>query len=60
MGNPFKELEHNKEVPKHIRKKVMGEIAEIKFLIDLSSLFLSNYASVVKSFFKNRDKIKNN
>ena len=34
MGNPFKELEHNKEVPKHIRKKVMGEIAEIKFLID--------------------------
>ncbi len=56
MGNPFKELEHNKEVPKHIRKKVMGEIAEIKFLIELSSLFSSNYASVVASFFRNKNK----
>ena len=56
MENPFKKIEHNKEVPKHIRKKVMGEIAGIKFLMELSSLFSSNYASAVESFFKNKNK----
>lgn len=53
--NPFKDLGlPAKEVPKELRKKVMDDVNSVKLLLDLTSLFSSNYASSIESFFKTK------
>ena len=60
MENPFKKTEHNKKAPEHLKNKVMSDIAGIKFLMEIGSLFSSNYSSAAGSFFKNKNKKNNN
>lgn len=59
MENPFKKIEHNKDAPEHIKKKVMNDIAGVKFLMEVTSLFSSNYLETTKSFFKKNNKKDN-
>ncbi|PWK19054.1 hypothetical protein [Xanthomarina spongicola] len=54
MENPFKKIEQNKKAPEHLKGKVMSDIAGIKLLMDITGLFSSNYASVAKSFLKDK------
>ena len=51
--NPFKELDKLLlEAPKHLKKKVMNDIATAKLIMDLASLFTINYQSVLGGLFK--------
>ena len=55
--NPFKELERLiKEVPPHLKKKVMNDVATAKLIMDLSSLFTVNVQSVIAGMFKTNQK----
>ena len=55
--NPFKEIEKPlKEVPPEMRKKVMADVATAKLIMDMLSLFISNYPSVFDSILKKRKK----
>ncbi len=63
--NPFKELERSVlEVPPEMKKKVMGDIATAKLLMDMGSLYTYNYTSAVEDLLrrkkKNRRKNKDN
>ncbi len=52
-NNPFKELEKSpKEVPEHLRKKVLNDIATAKLIADMASLFTCNYKSAIEGVFK--------
>lgn len=52
-NNPFKEMEKSaKEVPEHLRKKVMNDIATAKLIAEMASLFTCNYKSTIKGVFK--------
>ncbi|MGI9546150.1 MAG: hypothetical protein ACR2MM_02850 [Flavobacteriaceae bacterium] len=51
--NPFKDLDRLvKEVPPHLKKKVMNDVATAKLIMDLSSLFTLNVQSVITGMFK--------
>ena len=53
--NPFKKLGvPPKEVPVELKKKVMGEVASAKLLMDMAALFTSNYSATVGSMFKQK------
>jgi len=55
--NPFKELDKSqKEVPEHLRKKVMSDIAAAILVADMASLFTCNYKSTLKGAFKTNPK----
>lgn len=56
--NPFKKLGYPpKEVPNDLKQKVMSEVASAKLIMDLASLFTSNYSATIESLFKtNRNK----
>ena len=55
--NPFKELERLiREVPPHLKKKVMNDVATAKLIMDLSSLFTINVQSVISGMFKTNSK----
>ncbi|GGX30261.1 hypothetical protein [Aquimarina muelleri] len=55
--NPFKKIGiPNKEVPKELKEKVMSEIASLKLVTDIASLFTSNYQATMASFFKVKKK----
>jgi len=55
INNPFKELEKSpQEVPAHLRKKVMNDIATAKLIADMASLFTCNYKSTIAGVFKTK------
>jgi len=57
--NPFKELDQSlKDVPPHMKKKVMNDVAMAKLILDIVSLFSSNYKSALAGLFKTNPKIK--
>lgn len=59
MENPFKKIGYPpKQVPKKLKRKVMGDVIAFKLFMEVASLFTSNYTEAVESFFKNRQKTK--
>jgi hypothetical protein len=55
--NPFKELDRLiREVPPHLKKKVMSDVATAKLVMDLSSLFTLNVQTVISGMFKTNPK----
>ena len=51
--NPFKEMEQSmRDVPAHMKKKVMNDIAMAKLAMDLASLFTCNYKSTIEGMLK--------
>ena len=55
--NAFKELDKLiGEVPPELKKKVMGDVAAAKLILELASLFTSNCMSVIESLLKTRQK----
>ncbi|WP_411032410.1 hypothetical protein [Spongiimicrobium sp. 3-5] len=53
--NPFKEMERSLlEVPPGLKKKVMKNIAMAKLVMDMASLFSTNYSSALENLFKTR------
>ena len=51
--NPFKEMEDSlHEVPPHLKKKVMDDIASAKLVMDMANLFTCNYKSAIEDIFK--------
>ncbi|SDZ94519.1 hypothetical protein SAMN05443667_101385 [Flavobacterium gillisiae] len=59
--NPFKKIGlPPQEVPKELKQKVMDDVNAVKFIMEVTSLFSSNYASTVESMFKTKNKNNNN
>ena len=59
--NPFKKIGlPPQEVPKELKKKVMDDVNAVKFIMEVTSLFSSNYASTIESMFKTKNKNNNN
>ena len=59
--NPFKENQKNeKEVPEGLKKKVMGDIANAKTILELSGLFLDNIPSAIREMLKTNSTGRNN
>ena len=55
--NPFKELDRLlKEVPPHLKKKVMNDVATAKLIMDMANLFTVNVQSVISGMFKTNPK----
>lgn len=55
--NPFKKIGlPSQEVPSDLKKKVMDDVNSVKLLMELTSLFSSNYASTIESMFKTKNK----
>ncbi len=53
--NPFKEMDqYEKPVPPELRKKVMRNIALAKFIMEVASLFSTNYSSALENLFKTK------
>jgi hypothetical protein len=58
--NPFKKLGlPPQEVPTELRQKVMDDINAVKLLIEITSLFSSNYAETIEGMFKTKNKNNN-
>ncbi|AWG20181.1 hypothetical protein FFWV33_00900 [Flavobacterium faecale] len=58
--NPFKKIGlPQQEVPEDLKKKVMDDVNTVKFILEVTSLFSSNYASTIESMFKTKSKINN-
>jgi hypothetical protein len=56
--NPFKELERSlKEAPPHLRKKVMGDVATAKLLMDIGSFYAKNCTSTLEGMLKTKNRI---
>lgn len=57
--NPFKEMDRSlQDVPEHMKKKVMGDIAAAKLVMEMASLFTCNYKSTLEGMFKTHTEIK--
>lgn len=55
--NPFKVLEEDmKNVPPELRQKVMSDVATAKLIMELSTLFTSNFAAVIEGMMKTKNK----
>lgn len=55
--NPFKMLEGDlKDVPPEMRKKVMADVARAKLIMDVATLFTSNYGTLIKGLLKTNKK----
>ena len=58
--NPFKKIyQPSKEVPVELRGKVLKEVATAKLLLDMASLFTSNYKSTFSTLFLAKKKKDN-
>lgn len=58
--NPFKAIQGDlKDVPPELRKKVMSDIALAKLMMEMATLFTSNYASLIEGLLKTRKSKKN-
>lgn len=47
MGNPFKEILHNEELPEVLKGKVLSDVSMIKLSIDMADLFVVKYPNAV-------------
>ncbi|QLG44941.1 hypothetical protein [Costertonia aggregata] len=57
--NPFKKLEESiKEVPPHMKKKVMNDVATAKLIMELASLFTINVKSLIAGMFKTNPNVE--
>ena len=55
--NPFEQLNTDlREVPPELRKRVMNDIAIAKLILEMASLFTSNYSSLIKGLFKTNNR----
>ena len=55
--NPFKLLQADlKDVPPDMRKKVMADVAMAKLIMDMASLFTSNYTDLIAGLLKTNKK----
>ncbi len=55
--NPFKEMDKSlREVPSHMKKKVMSDVATAKLLMEMASLFTCNYKATIEGMFKTNPK----
>jgi hypothetical protein len=43
-------------VPKELKQKVMDDINTVKFIIEVTSLFSSNYAETIEGMFRHKSK----
>ncbi len=51
--NPFKELDISiQDVPPHMKKKVMDDIAAAKLVMEMASLFTCNYKAAIEGMMK--------
>jgi len=58
-NNPFKDLELSiQEVPAHMKKKVMGDIAMAKLVMEMATLFTYNYIATIEGMMKTKTKTK--
>ena len=59
--NPFKLIGlPAQEAPKELKQKIMNDANTVKFLIDMASLFTSNYTTALQSLFKTKNQPKTN
>lgn len=56
MSNPFKEIEKHEQPSKELRKKVLGNIDNVKLTLDIADLFLVIQPQIISSLFKNNKK----
>jgi predicted transcriptional regulator len=55
--NPFKKIGNPpKEVPTDLKKKIMDDVNSAKLIMEVTSLFSSNFAETLESFLKNQNK----
>jgi hypothetical protein len=55
--NPFKLLQADlKDVPPDMRKKVMADVAMAKLIMDMATLFTSNYTNLISRLLKTNKK----
>ncbi len=52
MDNPFKEILHQEELPKMLRKKVMNDISFIKLAIDMTDLLMVQYPGTIDNLLR--------
>ncbi len=51
--NPFKKMQGDlKDVPPELRQKVMNDVALAKLIMEMATLFTSNYASLIEGLLK--------
>lgn len=59
--NPFKQAGFpEQEVPSDMKDKVMDNVNSIKLLLDVTSLFTSNYLETIEGMFKTTKNDSNN
>ena len=55
--NPFKKIGLPPiEVPNDLKKKIMDDVNSAKLIMEVTSLFSSNFASTLESLFKTNNK----
>ncbi|MBC5836902.1 hypothetical protein [Flavobacterium muglaense] len=60
-NNPFKKIGlPPQEVPADLKKKVLDDVNTAKFLMEVTSLFSSNYLTVLENLFKTKQKTDSN
>ena len=47
MDNPFKKMLHNEELPQVLKKKILDDVAVIKFTIEMADLFVIKYPNAI-------------
>ncbi len=47
MGNPFKEILTNQELPEILKQKVLDDVSAIKLTIDIADLFVIKFPSTI-------------
>ena len=47
MNNPFKKILHNEELPEVLKKKVLNDVAMIKFGLEVADLFVIKYPTTI-------------
>ncbi len=55
MENPFKKISHEEQLPDFLKKKVMDQVAIVKFGLDVSDLFMVKFPSVIKDLLLSND-----
>ncbi|MFT5737644.1 MAG: hypothetical protein ACJAU2_001833 [Maribacter sp.] len=55
--NPFKEIQGDlKNVPPELRQKVMNDVAMAKLIMEMATLFTTDYASLITRLLKTSNK----
>lgn len=53
--NPFKRMQGDlKDVPPELRQKVMNDVALAKLILEMATLFTSNYGSLIEGLLKTK------